>query len=79
MRLSVSSVYLVGDGKINEYGAVGGTKIDTGNRSTRRKSSPLLFYPLKIPHDLNFDRTQPAACLKDSKHPPESWNGEAVS
>jgi hypothetical protein len=34
-----------------DCGAVGGIKIDRGNRSTRRKPAPAPLYPPKIPHD----------------------------
>jgi hypothetical protein len=44
-----------------EYGAVGAMRISRGNRSTRRKSAPVLLCPLQIPHDLTWARTRAAA------------------
>jgi hypothetical protein len=35
-----------------DCGAIGGMKIDTGNRSTWRKPAPVLLCPPEIPHDL---------------------------
>jgi hypothetical protein len=46
--LSVSRLYNVYDGMINECGAVTGTGIERGNGSTRRKRTPV---PL-LPHGL---------------------------
>jgi hypothetical protein len=43
---------------IDEYGAVGGMRIDRGNRSTGWKHSPVLLWP---PHDLTWGRTCAAA------------------
>jgi hypothetical protein len=34
-----------------DCGAIGGTKVDRGNRSTRRKSAPVPLCPPQIPHD----------------------------
>jgi hypothetical protein len=45
----------------DDYGAVGGMRIGTGNRSTRRKPAPVPHCPPQIPHDLTWDRTQAAA------------------
>jgi hypothetical protein len=45
----------------DDYGAVGGMRIDRGNRSTRRKPSPVPLCPPQIPHDLTWDRTRAAA------------------
>jgi hypothetical protein len=42
----------------DECGAVGGMRIGRGNRSTRRKSSPVPLYPPQIPHDMTWDRTR---------------------
>jgi hypothetical protein len=44
-----------------DYGAVGGMRIDRGNRSTRRKPAPVPLCPPQIPHDLTWDRTRAAA------------------
>jgi hypothetical protein len=44
-----------------EYGAVGGMRIDRGNRSTRRKLAPVPLCPPQIPHDLTWDRMRAAA------------------
>jgi hypothetical protein len=38
-------------------GAIGGTKIDRGNRSTRRKPAPAPLCPPQIPHDQIQART----------------------
>jgi hypothetical protein len=43
-----------------DCGAIGGIKIDTGNRSTRRKREPT-FCPPQIPHDLTWARTRAGA------------------
>jgi hypothetical protein len=43
----------------DEYGAVCGM-IGKGNRSTRRKLSPVVLCPPQIPHDLTRARTQAA-------------------
>jgi hypothetical protein len=40
-----------------DCGAIVGMKIGKGNRSTRRKSAPLLLCPPQIPHDQNQTRT----------------------
>jgi hypothetical protein len=45
----------------DECGAVGGMRIGTGNRSTRRKAAPLPLCPPQIPHDLTYARTWAAA------------------
>jgi hypothetical protein len=36
----------------DDYGAVGGMRIGRGNRSTRRKPTPVPLCPPQIPHDL---------------------------
>jgi hypothetical protein len=46
-----------------DCGAVGGMKIDRGNRSTRRKPAPVPLCPPSIPHDLTWARTRAAALL----------------
>jgi hypothetical protein len=48
-------------GIIDEYGAVGGMRIDRGNRNTRRKTAPVSLCLPQIPHDLTWVRTQGAA------------------
>jgi hypothetical protein len=48
-RLSVSIIYSVRD---KEYEAVGGMRIGRGNRSTRRKPTPVPLCSQQIPHDL---------------------------
>jgi hypothetical protein len=45
----------------DECGVVGGMKIGRGNRSTRRKPTPVSLCPPQIPHDLTWDRTRAAA------------------
>jgi hypothetical protein len=45
----------------DKYGAVGGMRIDKGNRSTRRKPAPVPLCSSQIPHDLTWDRTRAAA------------------
>jgi hypothetical protein len=45
----------------DECGAVGGMRIDRGNRSTRRKPAPVPFCAPRIPHDLTWARTRTAA------------------
>jgi hypothetical protein len=42
-------------------GAVGGTRIGRGNRSSRRKSAPVPLCPPQIPRDLTWDRARAAA------------------
>jgi hypothetical protein len=59
--LSGSRLYTVDDRMINEYGAVGGMRIGGGNSSPRRKHASFSFCPPKIPHELTWDRTVPAA------------------
>jgi hypothetical protein len=44
----------------DDCGAIGGMKIGRGNRSTRRKPSPVPLCPSQIPHDLTRARTQAA-------------------
>jgi hypothetical protein len=41
----------------DECGAVGGMRIGRGNRSTRRKPTPVPVCPLQIPHDLTSARS----------------------
>jgi hypothetical protein len=45
----------------DDYGAVGGMSIGRGNRSTRRKPTPVPLCPPQIPHDLTWDRARVAA------------------
>jgi hypothetical protein len=45
----------------NDYGAVGGMRVGSGNRSTRRKPAPVPLRPPQIPHDLTWDRTRASA------------------
>jgi hypothetical protein len=45
----------------DDYGAVRGMMIGTGNSSTRRKPNPVPICPPQIPHDLTWDRTRAAA------------------
>jgi hypothetical protein len=52
MVLSVSKLYSFDDGVIKEYGAVKGMKIGRGNRSTQRKSAPVLLYATQVLHDM---------------------------
>jgi hypothetical protein len=44
-----------------DCGAIGGTKIDRRNWSTRRKPAPVPLYPPQIPHYLTRARTRVAA------------------
>jgi hypothetical protein len=44
-----------------DYGAIGGIKIGSGNRSTRRKPTPVPLCPPQIPHDLPRFRNRAAA------------------
>jgi hypothetical protein len=44
-----------------DRGAIGGIKIGRGNRSTRRKPTPMSLCPRQIPHDLIGARTLAAA------------------
>jgi hypothetical protein len=53
-------IYSVDDRVINEYGAVGRTRIGSGNRSTWRKPAPVPLSLKRIPHDFTWDRTQVA-------------------
>jgi hypothetical protein len=41
-----------------DCGAIGGMKIDRGNRSTRRKPAPAPLCPPQIPHDQTRARTR---------------------
>jgi hypothetical protein len=45
----------------DDCGAIGGMKIDRGNRSTRRKSAPAPLCPPQIPHVLTRARSRAAA------------------
>jgi hypothetical protein len=45
----------------DECGAVGGMKIDNGNRSTLREPAPVPLCPPQIPHYLTWARTRAAA------------------
>jgi hypothetical protein len=45
----------------DECGAVGGMRIGRGNRSSRRKPTPVLLCPPQILHDLALSRTGAAA------------------
>jgi hypothetical protein len=45
----------------DECGVVGGMRIGRGNRSTRRKLTPVPLCPPQIPHDLTWARTRAAA------------------
>jgi hypothetical protein len=47
----------------DECGAVGGMRIDRGNRSTRRKPAPVPLYPLQTARDLTWTRTRVAAVV----------------
>jgi hypothetical protein len=49
---------MIGDG---DCGAIGGMRIDKGNRSTRRKPAPAPLCPPQIPHDQTRGRTRAAA------------------
>jgi hypothetical protein len=48
-------------GRLNQYTTVAGMTTDRGNRNARRKPSPLSPCPPQMPHDLTWDRNQPAA------------------
>jgi hypothetical protein len=43
-----------------DFGAIGGMKIGRGNKSTRRKPTPVPLCPSQIPHDLARPRTRAA-------------------
>jgi hypothetical protein len=45
----------------DECGAVGGMRIDRGNRRTWRKPAPAPLFPLEIANDLSWARTRAAA------------------
>jgi hypothetical protein len=45
----------------DECGAVGGMRIDRGNRSTRRKPTPVPLFLPQIPHDQTWARTRAVA------------------
>jgi hypothetical protein len=45
----------------DDYGAVGGMRIDGENRSTRRKPAPVPLCPPPIPRDMTWARTRDAA------------------
>jgi hypothetical protein len=45
----------------DECEAVSGMRSGRGNRSTRRKSSPVQLCPPKVPHELTWARTRAAA------------------
>jgi hypothetical protein len=49
-----------------DCGAIGGIKIDRGNRSTRRKPAPVPLCPPQIPNDLHRARTR-AAVVRNQK------------
>jgi hypothetical protein len=44
-----------------DCGAIGGMKIGRGNRSTRKKFTPVLLCPTQIPYDLTRARTRAVA------------------
>jgi hypothetical protein len=48
-------------GMADGYAAFGGTRIGSGNRSTRANSGPVPLCPLQVPHDVTWDRTRAAA------------------
>jgi hypothetical protein len=52
---------MIDDDDDDDYGAVGGIRIGRGNRSTRRKPTPVPLFPPQIPHYLTWDRTRVAA------------------
>jgi hypothetical protein len=54
---TVSKLYSINDRKINDYGAVGGMRIE----STQRKPAIVPLCPQQIMHDLTWDGTQAAA------------------
>jgi hypothetical protein len=45
----------------DEFGTVGGLRIGRGNRSTRRKPTPMPSCPPQIPHDLTWAQARAAA------------------
>jgi hypothetical protein len=53
------------------YGALGGMKIDSGNRSTLRKPVPVPLYPPQIPHGLTRARTRTTNHLSYDRSPIE--------
>jgi hypothetical protein len=61
MTLSTLRLCSVGDSMVNEYGAVGGMRIDRGNRCTRTKPAPVPFCPQQIQHNITRDRTRGTA------------------
>jgi hypothetical protein len=63
---------MINDG---DCGAVGGMKIGRGNRSTRRKPSPVPLCPAQIPHDQTRAQTRAAALGNQRLTPPELWHG----
>jgi hypothetical protein len=54
----------------DECGAVGGTKIGRGNRSTRRNPAPVPLYLPQIPYDLIYFRTRAAEVRSRRLKPP---------
>jgi hypothetical protein len=44
-----------------DCGAVGGTKVGRGNRSSQKKPAPVPLCPPRITHDLTWARTRAAA------------------
>jgi hypothetical protein len=49
------------NGADDEYRTFDIMRVGKGNRSTRRKPTPVPLFPQQIPHDLTCDRTQAAA------------------
>jgi hypothetical protein len=72
--LSVSRLYSVDDGMIDEHGAAGGMRTGKGNWSTWRKSVPVPLHSPKILHDLTLDRTRAASCWKPTTSEPLKYN-----
>jgi hypothetical protein len=51
----------VGDRVSDKYGTIGGMRIGKGNRSTRRKPTPVSLCQPQIPHDLGRRGGRPIA------------------
>jgi hypothetical protein len=58
---------------VDDCGIIGGLRIGRGNRSTRRKPTPVPLCPPKIPHDLTQSRTR-AATKGSRRQQPELWH-----
>jgi hypothetical protein len=58
----------------DECGAVGEMRIGKGNRSTRRKPTPVTLCPPQIPHDMDWAVSTDVLIREDTGHQEASGN-----